>query len=192
VAVDVGHGVCTKGKRSPDQKYEHSVLEWELNRDQGYQVGYELFQKEIDNVGITDSWADCNLKARAECINFLFEENPHLVSLSMHNNAKGNKWQSDVADTRVIYGNSRGSKELAQHIVARLEAMGRKAMIKYRPGLYLPRKVKAPFALVEMCWMDNKADLKYEHENQHALCKAVADGVEDYYDGLDCYNGLEP
>lgn len=85
ILLDNGHGIDTKGKRSPLWKNGQQLFEFEFNRDIVRRISLFLEEKEIPHVVLVPEITDISLEER--CIRA--NQYPFSLTISIHANAGG-------------------------------------------------------------------------------------------------------
>lgn len=168
ILIDNGHGVTTKGKRSPDG----SLLEWAWTREIARHVvaklnelGYDssLLVPEDDDVSVTERCRRVNSICRA-----LGCENVVLVSIHINACGDGSSWfKAQGFEVYVSLNASDKSKDLARtfttysslkHLEGNRCIPGEKYWSK---NLGICRDTLCAAVLTENLFMDNKEDMSY-------------------------------
>ena len=197
ILIDNGHGFETKGKASPDGKYQ----EWAWAREMAGMIMRELRQlgqdarrlvPEREDVPI-NSGADSRVKRVNTICDLYGKENVILVSI--HSNAgptndgqwHDGKWSGFVAE--VSLNASAQSKLLADFIWARAIEAGLKGNRSFTdaPGkrfiqqnLGICRDTKCPAVLTESAFHDTHEGVKLLTESKQRIALAHVDGIMDY------------
>ena len=205
ILIDNGHGFDTKGKCSPDGKYQ----EWAWSREMADLIAKELTKRgydvrilvpERDDIPINKG-ADSRVKrVNAICDRYGTE---NVILVSIHSNANScdmkwhdGEWSGFVAE--VSLNASQKSKWLADFIWARaIEAglKGNRAVID-RPGkrfiqqdLGICRDTKCPAVLTESAYHDTHEGVKLLTGSKQRIMLAHVDGIIDY---INYTNSLKP
>lgn len=197
ILIDNGHGFETKGKASPDGKYQ----EWAWAREMAGMIMRELRQlgqdarllvPEREDVPI-NSGTDSRVKRVNTICDLYGKENVILVSI--HSNAgptndgqwHDGKWSGFVAE--VSLNASAQSKQLADFIWARAIEAGLKGNRSFTdaPGkrfiqqnLGICRDTKCPAVLTESAFHDTHEGVKLLTESKQRIALAHVDGIMDY------------
>ncbi len=165
ILVDNGHGVETRGKRSPDGR----LLEYAYTRRLAAEVvarlcaagiAAELLVPEENDIPLTERVRRANRKHRTT--------DGGVVVVSLHCDAAGDgsQWHSARGwSVFVCGGASVASRELAAALAAEAEAQGLKvrrptpSQPYWERNLYLCRHTLAPAVLVENLFQDNREDV---------------------------------
>lgn len=86
--LDAGHGINTKGKRSPKWNDGSQLFEWEFNRDIVKRIANKCKQLSIKYHILVPEDIDISLKKRCERANNLKSNLPK-ITVSVHGNAAG-------------------------------------------------------------------------------------------------------
>lgn len=196
ILIDNGHGFDTKGKCSPDGKYQ----EWAWSREMAdlivrelTRLGYDarLLVPERDDIPINKG-ADSRVKRVNQICNIYGKENVILVSIHSNANSCDKKWHDGewsgfVAE--VSLNASQKSKWLADFIWARaIEAglKGNRAVID-KPGkrfiqqnLGICRDTVCPAVLTESAFHDTHEGVKLLTGSKQRIALAHVHGIIDY------------
>ena len=98
VILDPGHGIETKGKRSPVWSDGSQLFEWEFTRDIVNRIYAGLVYRNIRVVILVPEETDLSLSARCERANALYKKWPGSFVVSVHGNAgekpnEGTGWE---------------------------------------------------------------------------------------------------
>lgn len=168
VYLDYGHGGRDSGAVGTGGRRE---------KDDALFIGRKI-AKELRGRGITvyesrtgDTYP--SLQSRASESN---SKKPNYF-VSIHRNAATGV--AGGSETLVYSTNSVKAKGLASVINGKLRAIGfRDRGIKYRSDLYVLRATEAPAVLVELGFIDNKADNDLFDSKSNRIAKDIADGIE--------------
>lgn len=89
VILDNGHGIRTRGKRSPAQPDTSQLFEWEFNRDIVRRVAELLDRKMVPYELLVPGIEDMPLPERVSRANELYKDTPGSFLVSIHANAGG-------------------------------------------------------------------------------------------------------
>ena len=189
ILIDNGHGVTTRGKRSPDGSH----LEYKWCREVACMVCDMLQAEGYDARLLVPELADISLAERCRRANKFAKDKAILVSI--HNNAAGDgsKWTRargwSIWTTRGITE----ADKLAESIYARARAAFKKPLTvrtysnemyghDYESDFYILLHSYCPAVLIENFFMDNKDDVEYlKTDRGKAACAEVAVlGIKDY------------
>lgn len=196
ILIDNGHGFDTKGKCSPDGRYQ----EWAWAREMAHMIvgelskmGYDarLLVPEREDIPI-NSGADSRVKRVNQICDLYGKENVILVSI--HSNANSNdgkwhdgEWSGFVAE--VSLNASDNSKRLADFIWARaIEAglKGNRAVMEkagkrfIQQNLGICRDTKCVAVLTESAFHDTRDGVKLLTGDKVRIMLAHVDGIIDY------------
>ena len=199
ILIDNGHGIQTKGKRSPDG----TLLEYAYTRDLARQIVATLKARGYDSELLVPEDDDIPLSERVRRVNEIcltYEPSwpaptghPNVILISLHLNAAGDgsKWMNATGWSCYTCKGQTESDRLADCLY--------KAAIKNFPGkrirteysdndpdweenFYLLRKTLCPAVLSENYFMDNKSDLEYlqSRAGKQAVIDTHVEGILDY------------
>jgi uncharacterized protein YgiM (DUF1202 family) len=78
----------------------------------------------------------------------------------------------------LLYNTKSKAKDEADRVCKKLAGLGFKNRgLKYRPELYFLRKVSAPAMLIEVCFVDDKDDVKIYNKNKSKIAKKIAEAI---------------
>lgn len=171
ILIDNGHGVDTKGKRSPDE----SILEYKYTRDIATAIYTKLLDyPNIHPILITPEQQDISLKTRVERINSYCKlyGAKNCIMISLHLNAAGNgtKWMSGRGWECYTTPNNNNSDRLATYLYFYASSIftNQKIRVDYsdndpdkEANFYIIKGANCPAVLTENFFMDNKTDAKY-------------------------------
>ena len=191
ILIDNGHGIQTKGKRSPDGK----LLEYAYTRDLARRIvsilqsrGYdsELLVPENDDIPLSERVRRTNAHCQA-----LGKSNVILISLHLNAAGDGTKWMNATGWSCYTCKGQTQSDTLANCLyeAAIKNFPGRRIRTDYsdndpdwEENFYILRHSLCPAVLVEQFFMDNKKDLAYliSDEGKRNLINVIVSGVEKY------------
>lgn len=96
------------------------------------------------------------------------------VAVQIHFNA--NTKTDSPMGTETLYVSSKG-KVFADRVNAKLATKFKNRGTKKRTNLYWLNNCKAPTILIEICFVDSKADTSIYNANKDALAKLIAEGI---------------
>ena len=191
ILIDNGHGILTKGKRSPDGK----LLEYAYTRDLARRIvsilkarGYdsELLVPEDDDIPLSERARRTNAHCQA-----LGKSNVILISLHINAAGDGTKWMNATGWSCYTCKGQTESDRLADCLY--------KAAIKNFPGkrirteysdndpdweenFYILRHSLCPAVLTENFFMDNKDDAEYlqNEKCKRAITATHVEGIIKY------------
>ena len=196
ILIDNGHGFDTKGKCSPDGKYQ----EWSWARDMAGLImrglvalgkDARLLVPEQEDVPLNRG-ADCRVKRVNEVCDRYGKENVILVSIHSNANSADGKWHDGewsgfVAE--VSLNASQKSKWLADFIWAQAIDAGLKGnrAVKEMTGcryisadLAICRDTKCPAVLTESAFHDTHDGVKLLLNDKQRIAMAHINGIMDY------------
>lgn len=192
VILDNGHGVNTRGKRSPDER----LLEWKWTRDFVEKLNSRLKSEGYNTFILVPEDTDVSLSnrvLRANTVNRNFKKiskDWEVVLLSIHvDAAPGNGWSDARGLTCHISENaSKKSKILAQLIQSLAEEdglTGNRWLPKERyftNNYYICKNTNCPCVLVENGFMNNYFDVEFllSEEGQEKLIQVYLDALKTY------------
>lgn len=179
IAIDVGHGADTPGKRTPDGERE-----WTFNNKVALAALAKLntFQNvEVIRLDDPTGKTDVPLKTRTDRANTWKAD----VLVSMHHNAHLGKWGAHGGiETYTQPGASQKSQAIAAIVHPRVvKAMGLRDRGKKTLNLHILRESIMPALLIEGGFMDSTVDIKAMRDNKklQAQGEAIADGLAVYF-----------
>ena len=191
ILIDNGHGIDTKGKRSPDGR----LLEYAQNRLLAGHIVSALQARGLDASLLVPEQTDISLPERCRRVNEwcrqLGKDNVFLISIHCNATGRGDRWLSArgwcAYTTR---GNTRAdSLATALYQSAKLHLPGHRLRTDYTDGdpdlekdFYLLRHTSCPAVLTENLFMDNHEDCAFllSQEGQQALVDLHVDGITSY------------
>ena len=192
ILIDNGHGILTKGKRSPDGK----LLEYAYTRELARQIvkilqyrGYdsELLVPEDDDIPLSERVLRTNAHCQA-----LGKSNVILISLHINAAGDGTKWMNATGWSCYTCKGQTESDRLADCLYKAAEQILENQVIRtdyardgdpdWEDNFYILRHSLCPAVLVEQFFMDNKKDLAYliSQEGNRNLINVIVSGVEKY------------
>ena len=109
--------------------------------------------------------------------------NTHTVDIdvSIHLNSGAGDKKGNGKSTGVevlIYSNDSKAKDEAERVCKKLATLGFKNRgVKVRPDLYVLRKSEHPAMLIEVCFCDDKDDVKIFNKNKAKIGKLIAEAL---------------
>lgn len=197
VILDNGHGIETKGKRSPVLPDGSQLLEWKYTREIARQVMEPLRSAGVDCFLLVPGELDVSLKKRAQMVNELATKfgSERTILVSIHCNAAGDgsKWMTARGwEAWTSIGETKADK-LADCFYDEAMRMGfkvRKDMSDGDPdkedGLYILKHTLCPAVLTENFFMDNMEDCKFmlSEKGREAIAalhvRSITKYLEDY------------
>lgn len=193
IILDAGHGIDTKGKKSPDGK----LLEYKYCREIRDKISDALEYLGYTVVYTTLSEYDVSLKNRCNTVNQFCKSfgNQNCLLVSIHCNAAGfgEKWMNASGWSVYIYNKaSSNSKNLANHLFDAAEKQNLKTRKpksdqKYwTQNLAMCRDTKCPAVLTENLFQDNKKDVEFllSEKGKNAIVNLHVDGIIQYINEL--------
>ena len=192
ILIDNGHGILTKGKRSPDGK----LLEYAYTRELARRIvsilqsrGYdsELLVPEDDDIPLSERVRRTN----AHC-QVLGKSNVILISLHLNAAGDGTKWMNATGWSCYTCKGQTESDRLADSLYKAAEQILKNQVIRtdyardgdpdWEENFYILRHSLCPAVLVEQFFMDNKKDLAYliSNEGKRNLIDVIVSGFEAF------------
>ena len=200
ILIDNGHGIQTKGKRSPDGK----LLEYAYTRELARQIVAALKARGYDSELLVPEDDDIPLSERVSRVNELcltYEPScpaptghPNVILISLHINAAGDgtKWMNATGWSCYTCKGQTESDRLADCLYKAAEQILKNQVIRtdyardgdpdWEENFYILRHTLCPAVLIENFFMDNKKDLAYliSQEGKRNLINVIVSGVEKY------------
>ena len=191
ILIDNGHGIQTKGKRSPDG----TLLEYAYTREIARQVVTELKNKGYDAELLVPEEDDIPLSERVRRTNAHCQAfgKTNVILISIHVNAAGDgsKWMNATGWSCYTCKGQTESDRLATCLydAAIKNFPDRRIRKDYSDGdpdweenFYILRHSLCPAVLVEQFFMDNKKDLAYliSDEGKRNLIDVIVSGFEAF------------
>lgn len=191
ILIDNGHGIDTKGKRSPDGR----LLEYAQNRLLAGRIVTALQARGLDASLLVPEETDIPLPERCRRVNEwcrqLGKNNVLLISIHCNAAGRGDRWLSArgwcAYTTR---GNTRADAlATALYNAAKAHLPGMRLRTDYTDGdpdqeaaFYLLRHTSCPAVLTENLFMDNPSDCAFllSKEGQQSLVDLHVDGITAY------------
>ena len=201
ILIDNGHGIQTKGKRSPDGK----LLEYAYTRDLARQIVKILKSRGYDAELLVPEEDDIPLSERVRRVNEIcltYEPSwpaptghPNVILISIHVNAAGDgtKWMNATGWSCYTCKGQTESDRLADCLYKAAEQILENQVIRtdyardgdpdWEENFYILRHSLCPAVLVEQFFMDNKKDLAYliSDEGKRNLIDVIVGGLEAFY-----------
>ena len=189
ILIDNGHGIQTKGKRSPDG----TLLEYAYTRELARRIvsilqsrGYdsELLVPEDDDIPLSERVRRTNAHCQA-----LGKSNVILISLHLNAAGNGTKWMNATGWSCYTCKGQTESDRLADCLYKAAEQILKNQIIRtdyardgdsdWEENFYILRHSLCPAVLVEQFFMDNKKDLAYliSDEGKRNLIDVIVGGV---------------
>ena len=197
ILIDNGHGILTKGKRSPDGK----LLEYAYTRELARRIVSILQSRGYDSELLVPEEDDIPLSERVRRINEIcltYEPScpaptghPDVILISLHINAAGDgtKWMNATGWSCYTCKGQTESDRLADCLYKAAEQILENQVIRtdyardgdpdWEENFYILRHTLCPAVLVEQFFMDNKKDLAYliSDEGKRNLIDVIVSGV---------------
>jgi len=195
--IDNGHGIDTKGKRSPDG----SLLEFDFNRKVATflfelltinQIYYtelipeisdsELIKNELGITATPRSLNSLGLKSRVSRVNKICRKNEDCVLISIHGNAYGEGWTEPSGIETFINNQYNPAKPLAilfqSHLIE--ETGWRDRSVKYA-NFYILKHTICPAILTENGFYTNKeqCNLMKKEKIQYLIASAHFKAIQE-------------
>jgi len=191
-----GHGIQTKGKRSPDG----TLLEYAYTRDLARQIVKILKSRGYDSELLVPEDDDIPLR-RVNEICLTYEPlcptptgHPDVILIFLHLNAAGDgtKWMNATGWSCYTCKGQTESDRLADCLYKAAEQILKNQVIRtdyardgdpdWEENFYILRHSLCPAVLVEQFFMDNKKDFAYliSDEGKRNLINVIVIGVEKY------------
>ena len=192
ILIDNGHGIQSKGKRSPDGK----LLEYAYTRELARQIvkilqyrGYdsELLVPEDDDIPLSERVRRTNAHCQA-----LGKSNVILISLHLNAAGDGTKWMNATGWSCYTCKGQTESDRLADYLYKAAEQILKNQVIRtdyardgdpdWEENFYILRHSLCPAVLTENFFMDNRDDLEYiqSRAGKQAVVDTHVEGVLDY------------
>ena len=189
ILIDNGHGIQTKGKRSPDGKLLEYAYTRELARQivkilQSRDYDAELLVPEDDDIPLSERVRRTNAHCQA-----LGKSNVILISLHLNAAGDGTKWMNATGWSCYTCKGQTESDRLADSLYKAAEQILENQVIRtdyardgdpdWEENFYILRHSLCPAVLVEQFFMDNKKDFAYliSDEGKRNLINVIVSGV---------------
>lgn len=189
ILIDNGHGVETKGKRSPDG----SLREYSYTREIARRIVQALTAEGFDAERIVTEEEDISLKERCRRVNALCRSlgSKNVLLVSVHNNAAGSggQWLTARGFTAHVSLNaSDRSKRLAKCLWRAALDNGLRGNRSVPSEMYLPqnlamcRDTLCAAVLTENLFQDNREDVAFllSEEGKQAVTAAHVQGIKSF------------
>ena len=195
ILIDNGHGIQTKGKRSPDGK----LLEYAYTRELARQVVTELKNKGYDAELLVPEEDDIPLSERVRRTNAHCQAfgKTNVILISIHVNAAGDgsKWMNATGWSCYTCKGQTESDRLATCLYdaaiknfpdKRIRTDFSDADSDWEEGFYILRKSLCPAVLTENFFMDKLSDLEYlqSRAGKQAIIDTHVEGIAEYLSWL--------
>lgn len=195
ILIDNGHGIQTKGKRSPDGQ----LLEYVYTRDLARQIvsilkarGYdsELLVPEDDDIPLSERVRRTNAHCQA-----LGKSNVILISLHINAAGNGSKWMNATGWSCYTCKGQTESDRLADCLYKaaiknfpgkRIRTDFSDADSDWEEGFYILKKSLCPAVLTENFFMDKLSDRDYlqSEVGKQAIVDTHIEGIAEYLSWL--------
>ena len=195
ILIDNGHGIQTKGKRSPDGKF----LEYAYTREIARQVVTELKNKGYDAELLVPEEDDIPLSERvrrtnAHCQAF-GKSNVILISIHVNAAGDGSKWMNATGWSCYTCKGQTESDRLATCLYdaaiknfpdKRIRTDFSDADSDWEEGFYILKKSLCPAVLTENFFMDKLSDRDYlqSEVGKQAIVDTHIEGIAEYLSWL--------
>ena len=191
ILIDNGHGIDTKGKRSPDGR----LLEYAQNRLLAGRIVTALQARGHDAALLVPEETDISLPERCRRVNEwcrqLGKDNVLLISIHCNAAGRGDRWLSARGWCAYTTPGPTGADALATALynAAKAHLPGMRLRTDYTDGdpdqeaaFYLLRHTSCPAVLTENLFMDNHEDCDFllSKEGQQSLVDLHIDGIISY------------
>lgn len=191
ILIDNGHGVDTKGKRSPDGR----LLEYLENRIIARGIAEKLQARGYDAELLVPEENDISLPERCRRVNEwcrqLGRQNVILISIHCNAAGRGDRWLSARGWCTYTTPGTTGADALATALynAAKAHLPGMRLRTDYtdcdadqEEGFYLLRHTSCPAVLTENLFMENHKDCDFllSKEGQQFLVNLHVDGICAY------------
>ena len=200
ILIDNGHGIQTKGKRSPDGK----LLEYAYTRELARRIVSILQSRGYDSELLVPEDDDIPLSERVRRINEIcltYEPScpaptghPNVILISLHINAAGDgtKWMNATGWSCYTCKGQTESDRLADCLYKAAEQILKNQVIRtdyardgdadWEENFYILRHTQCPAVLTENFFMDSRSDLEYlqSRAGKQAVVDTHVEGIIDY------------
>lgn len=188
IILDAGHGINTKGKRSPDGR----LLEYAYCREIRDLIKEKLIKLGYIVAYIVDDEMDVSLKNRCKIVNSIYDAwDQDCLLVSIHCNAAGDgeQWMNASGWSVFIAPNaSEKSKILANCLYDEANAGGLKIRKQcpnqkyWIQNLAICRDTKCPAVLTENLFQDNKDDVQFllSEKGKNIIADLHVQGIINY------------
>ena len=184
--IDNGHGIDTKGKRSPVWKDGSQLFEWEYNRQLVADIVELLNGTNITPIIVVPEVNDISLSERVDRVNKAarFHASDNNLFLSVHGNAGGGTgWECFTANQC-----SEKSVRFAKMLSDRFSQMfpNEKNRGCKKENFFVIKHTCCPAVLTENFFFDNETDCKkmIDKDFRHSIAEVHAIAIKDYFDSL--------
>lgn len=191
VCIDCGHGIDTKGKRSPDGLFR----EYLWNRQVGDLVHQKLNFIGVDARLVVTETNDIPLSTRVQRVNKLCTQvgTYNVILLSIHSNAMGNgsRWMTAKGWSCYTTKGNTKSDAIADCLYDAFEEEFKDRKIRtdrsdgdrdWESDFYILRKSKCPAVLLENFFYDNPEECEWllKEETKVRIANTIVKGILKY------------
>ena len=196
IILDNGHGVNTKGKRSPDER----LMEWRWTRDFVEKLNERLKKEGVSTYILVPEDTDVSLSNRVLRANTVYRnfkrisKDWEIVLLSIHVNASPEKGWSKASGltTWVSENASKKSRLVASliQVLAKQDGLTGDRWIPsenyFKSNFYICKNTDCPAVLVENMFMTNRSDVDFllSDEGVEKLVNIYVDALKSYFTWL--------
>ena len=204
ILIDNGHGILTKGKRSPDGK----LLEYAYTRELARQIVATLKSRGYDSELLVPEDDDIPLSERVRRVNEIcltYEPSwpaptghPNVILISLHLNAAGDgtKWVNATGWSCYTCKGQTESDRLADSLYKAAEQILENQVIRtdyardgdsdWEENFYILRHTLCPAVLTENFFMDKLSDRDYlqSEVGKQAIVDTHIEGIAEYLSWL--------
>ena len=189
ILIDNGHGIQTKGKRSPNGQ----LLEYAYTRELARRIVTTLKSRGYDSELLVPEDDDIPLSERVRRTNAHCQAlgKPNVILISLHLNAAGDgtRWHTATGWSCYTCKGQTESDRLADSLYKAAEQILENQVIRtdyardgdpdWEENFYILRHSLCPAVLVEQFFMDNKKDFAYliSDEGKRNLINVIVSGV---------------
>jgi N-acetylmuramoyl-L-alanine amidase len=170
IVMSSGHGAKVAGASGPEPwgLEEHEEAVNVVTRTARFLKGLE-----VDIVTFEETVASTQQQNLENIVNF---HNSHTRDLDVSVHFNANEITDRPVGTECLYVSQ---KDLARRVASAIATSS--GLIdrgeKYRDGLYFLNQTEAPAILIEVCFVDSKADVEIYDENFDTICSAIARAI---------------
>ena len=193
IILDNGHGVNTKGKRSPDSR----LMEWKWARDFVERLNSRLKSEGFSTYILVPEDSDVSLSNRVLRANTVYKNFKRISSdweillISVHvNAAKEPGWSKASGLTTWVSENASKKSRLIASLIQTLAKQDGLTGDRWIPSdnyfksnFYICKNTSCPAVLVENMFMTNKTDVDFllSDEGQEKLVELYSDALKSYF-----------
>lgn len=146
-----------------------------INESQENRIISELVKKWLEYGGATVYYGKVD-----EASDYLKRQvalaNKQSVDLAVKIHFNANKTTSSPMGTETLYVSNNG-KKYATQVNAKLDDVFKGRGVKHRDNLYWLNQTSAPSILIEVCFVDSKADTDIYKRDKDLVAKKIAEGI---------------